>query len=118
MKQTQTQTALLCLLLAVSFAFGQEPPSENDYYKISEVPIPKDVYLEVGALEILDGKLYASSRRGDIYAIEDALGDKLPQAKFVKFAGGLHEVLGLSACLLYTSPSPRDATLSRMPSSA
>ena len=25
---------------------------------------------------------------------------------------------GLSSCLLYTSPSPRDATLSRMPSSA
>ena len=25
---------------------------------------------------------------------------------------------GSSACLLYTSPSPRDATLSRMPSSA
>ena len=25
---------------------------------------------------------------------------------------------GLYACLLYTSPSPRDATLSRMPSSA
>ena len=24
----------------------------------------------------------------------------------------------VSACLLYTSPSPRDATLSRMPSSA
>ena len=28
------------------------------------------------------------------------------------------EELGSSACLLYTSPSPRDATLSRMPSSA
>ena len=27
-------------------------------------------------------------------------------------------MLGLSTCLLYTSPSPRDATLSRMPSSA
>ena len=25
---------------------------------------------------------------------------------------------GVEACLLYTSPSPRDATLSRMPSSA
>ena len=25
---------------------------------------------------------------------------------------------GIKACLLYTSPSPRDATLSRMPSSA
>ena len=27
-------------------------------------------------------------------------------------------VLRLGVCLLYTSPSPRDATLSRMPSSA
>ena len=26
--------------------------------------------------------------------------------------------LGIGGCLLYTSPSPRDATLSRMPSSA
>ena len=26
--------------------------------------------------------------------------------------------IGVNACLLYTSPSPRDATLSRMPSSA
>ena len=35
---------------------------------------------------------------------------------------GLHhlvyEVVDNSVCLLYTSPSPRDATLSRMPSSA
>ena len=28
------------------------------------------------------------------------------------------EILKLGVCLLYTSPSPRDATLSRMPSSA
>ena len=28
------------------------------------------------------------------------------------------DIARLSACLLYTSPSPRDATLSRMPSSA
>ena len=30
----------------------------------------------------------------------------------------LNQKLNLMACLLYTSPSPRDATLSRMPSSA
>ena len=30
----------------------------------------------------------------------------------------LTAAVGISACLLYTSPSPRDATLSRMPSSA
>ena len=28
------------------------------------------------------------------------------------------DVIGNITCLLYTSPSPRDATLSRMPSSA
>ena len=36
-------------------------------------------------------------------------------------ADGVHNTLGLiliDICLLYTSPSPRDATLSRMPSSA
>ena len=30
----------------------------------------------------------------------------------------LTDLKRLAACLLYTSPSPRDATLSRMPSSA
>ena len=32
--------------------------------------------------------------------------------------GGGLGIGGSSSCLLYTSPSPRDATLSRMPSSA
>ena len=31
---------------------------------------------------------------------------------------GVFEVKSTNGCLLYTSPSPRDATLSRMPSSA
>ena len=30
----------------------------------------------------------------------------------------LRRPMSISSCLLYTSPSPRDATLSRMPSSA
>ena len=35
------------------------------------------------------------------------------------FGDVLSNLLGVvSSCLLYTSPSPRDATLSRMPSSA
>ena len=36
----------------------------------------------------------------------------------IVFFHGHVESLFLSCCLLYTSPSPRDATLSRMPSSA
>ena len=43
-------------------------------------------------------------------------------AGFLSFAGGIGIIQGLWAlyglCLLYTSPTPRDATLSRMPSSA
>ena len=36
---------------------------------------------------------------------------------YMSFKGILLWVVGIN-CLLYTSPSPRDATLSRMPSSA
>ena len=35
-----------------------------------------------------------------------------------RFQGALKDGAMISCCLLYTSPSPRDATLSRMPSSA
>ena len=37
---------------------------------------------------------------------------------YVVVATSLHFILMHCTCLLYTSPSPRDATLSRMPSSA
>ena len=35
-----------------------------------------------------------------------------------KFGVKPNQIIDYLACLLYTSPSPRDATLSRMPSSA
>ena len=38
--------------------------------------------------------------------------------KWVQIFENKGTVVGCSNCLLYTSPSPRDATLSRMPSSA
>ena len=45
-------------------------------------------------------------------AFKDALGDKKGIRRFSEANVPLND------CLLYTSPSPRDATLSRMPSSA
>ena len=46
----------------------------------------------------------------------------LPDPKFgnLKVAKFMNQIMtdGKKSCLLYTSPSPRDATLSRMPSSA
>ena len=72
----------------------------------------------------------ASNRYNDVYAVtfqgtatsaqyadlaENYLGDATYEVGTVVEFGGDAEV---TACLLYTSPSPRDATLSRMPSSA
>ena len=48
----------------------------------------------------------------------EPLGDDSPIAKFLERNpdGGVHHIC--YDCLLYTSPSPRDGLLSRMPSSA
>ena len=54
----------------------------------------------------------------DLKWIEDEVGDKPYGVDLIvpaKYAGSDQ---GGYTCLLYTSPSPRDATLSRMPSSA
>ena len=59
-----------------------------------------------------------------IGAFTNETGDNLLHAtilaKGVNISNGTQYKLGagMKACLLYTSPSPRDATLSRMPSSA
>ena len=47
-------------------------------------------------------------------------GVKTSLSRIQDYAVKLNEIsaLTVSTCLLYTSPSPRDATLSRMPSSA
>ena len=50
-----------------------------------------------------------------------ALNELMPQlsASFSPLSEtDLRAIVESDACLLYTSPSPRDATLSRMPSSA
>ena len=52
----------------------------------------------VGCVLVRDGKIIAEGWHGNI--------------------GGFHAEQAAIACLLYTSPSPRDAHKSRMPSSA
>ena len=56
-------------------------------------------------------------QRRIIYAMSELGLDA--SAKYVKSARTVGDVLGkFHPCLLYTSPSPRDGLLSRMPSSA
>ena len=50
--------------------------------------------------------------------LSDLKDDKASAKDWFEKASSMDETLNYSYCLLYTSPSPRDATLSRMPSSA
>ena len=66
----------------------------------------------VGAIGPFDVAVVSGSDGDDVVGIEVVPGD-------LSGRGELSGAIGLiGGCLLYTSPSPRDATLSRMPSSA
>ena len=69
-----------------------------------------------GCLGKVGAAMVASAKAGeDEYARPDGeRSSVVDQAQFRNLQVGV----GYRACLLYTSPSPRDATLSRMPSSA
>ena len=74
-----------------------------------------DIQLAASQLELLPGALDFLNRVRRNFQVV-ILSDT-----FHEIASPLMEKLGyplLLCCLLYTSPSPRDATLSRMPSSA
>ena len=85
---------------------------------------PED-FLEHTKLEMFPDKVFSFTPKGEVvampsgataidfaYAVHSEIGDTCVGAKI----NGRH--MPLRTCLLYTSPSPRDATLSRMPSSA
>ncbi len=91
---------LLCGLsanLALQAQHEPPPPTEADYYRIVTLPIPEGIALEVGGLTTLpDGRLAASTRRGDVWIIENPyMTDGLPP-RYKRFATGLHEALGLA----------------------
>src|SRR6185295_19106849 len=89
-------------LLAFSFCSAilmaqQGPQTEEDYYAIKTLSIPDDIKLEVGGIAILpDARIAVSTRRGDIWMIENAYSKDGSAPHYTKFASGLHEVLGLA----------------------
>lgn len=69
---------------------------EEAYYKILRYEPPQGEVLEAGAIEIMpDGKIAVGTRRGEIWLIDQAFTDDPKQAKFTRYAHGLHEILGL-----------------------
>ena len=95
-------------------------PSPNGPSKTGEKPKESDVPLE--EREFLDGD-------DDVYAVEEVLSFLVPMRMTARpnaewtfpdletLRKVFEDVRG-STCLLYTSPSPRDLSTSRMPSSA
>ncbi|MFM6936960.1 MAG: auracyanin family protein, partial [Aquirufa sp.] len=92
------QMTIACILLAfATFAQKTSSKTEQDFYEIKTLPIPKEIYLEVGGLATMpDGRLAVSTRRGEIWIIENPYQTTNHQVHYKRFASGMHEVLGLA----------------------
>ncbi|HIG26841.1 MAG TPA: hypothetical protein EYQ50_03230 [Verrucomicrobiales bacterium] len=81
----------------IPVALGKDSPREEDYYRLTVLPIPEGVVLEGGGLQLMpDGKLAVGSRRGEIHMVEHAFSDNPADMKFSLWADQLHEILGLA----------------------
>ena len=86
-----------------------------DHGKASEVVcVFKDNEFDFG----VDVDVVAALLEGDRKTAEAVIKKLAPDGSIINGLAFLGILAFFSACLLYTSPSPRDATLSRMPSSA
>ncbi|MHA8100402.1 hypothetical protein PQG46_01080 [Aquirufa nivalisilvae] len=89
----------ILLLFISTFALAQSPSTktEKDFYEIKTLPIPQDIYLEIGGIATMpDGRLGVSTRRGEIWIIENPYQKDSHQTYYRRFASGMHEILGLA----------------------
>jgi hypothetical protein len=69
---------------------------EREYYRIVDLPLPKDPVIEAGSFVALpDGRIAVGTRRGDIVLIS-GVDEEKPQPKYEVFASGLDEIFGLA----------------------
>lgn len=70
--------------------------NEADFYKVDYLQSPRGERIEVGGFDFLpDGRLICSTRRGQVWIVDNPLAADPKDAKFTLFAEGLHEGLGL-----------------------
>lgn len=92
-----TSLSLLCLAFHAQAQGDLIIPQEENYYKIITIPVPEDILLEVGGVATLpDGRVAVSTRRGDVWVIENPYMANGSRPRFTHFASGLHEALGLA----------------------
>ncbi|SVC61875.1 uncharacterized protein METZ01_LOCUS314729, partial [marine metagenome] len=77
---------------------GDFPKTKEDkYYRIVTLPLPDGVQFEPGGIEYDEkGRIFVSTRIGDIWMIENALELPPYRSEYSLYASGLHEVLGLA----------------------
>ena len=80
-------------LLSVSPWFNSNA-AEEDYYKLSSVPFPDTLKLEVSGMAALTGdRMAITIRKGEVWIAENLSTGK---PVYKRFASGLHEPLGLA----------------------
>lgn len=95
--------AALLPALVLPLAAQQAAELEATHYAVDYLAPPDGAVLEVGGLDFLsDGRLAVSTRRGQVWLVEDVLADDPAAARFTLFAEGLDEGLGLKVL-----PGPR-----------
>ena len=83
-------------------------PNSNTFSKVFFQSLGKEIDNQIKGIATDSREIQS----GDLYIAIP--GENVDGHSFLKEVF----IAGASTCLLYTSPSPRDATLSRMPSSA
>ena len=88
--------ALFSILSSGTFAQIGKTPIEDDYYKILTLPTPEGILLEVGGVATMpDGRIAVSTRRGDVWMVENPSMQNGASPKYTLYASGLHDALGL-----------------------
>ena len=87
---------LLTIAVGLSLAQGSALDDESAYYSVDYLTPPDGAVIEVGGMDFLpDGRLVVSTRRGQVWVIDEPLAEDPADAHFSLFAEGLWEGLGL-----------------------
>ena len=112
------KTVLRVILTGIAFVWLHQlklqfPKYKVDYQNITPLLLYCG-YLLLGIISIF----WTSSVRYTILQLSMIIEALVFAWYYIQLVAFYNKVSNNNACLLYTSPSPRDATLSRMPSSA
>jgi len=80
------------VMLSLCLALLPQGPADDRFVEIVDLPQPEGVVLEVGGILARDQQLLVSTRRGEVWQIDDAYGDA---PRYTLYAEGLQEPLGL-----------------------